>query len=220
MSQRSLSDNLSDAPPPAFIAASAVYRLILYGAIITLLHFIASSALHSNSWEVQILGIIPITVFLYHYMIPLEGVVQFVGVPVIGQLRWPNEAWAKIVRNFAILFVSNAILIVALMTEVFSTWTAFWHNRGIIDGSHSIADGFAAAERFYLWNLFDAIPSLNVTDSLHWRIGLTYTDSRSGALLLAYKVMVILPIVYGFIALFRQAWERSTRSYKATGPKS
>jgi hypothetical protein len=53
--------------------------------------------------------------------------------------------------------------------------------------------------RYYLWHILDAVPLLDVPDSLTWKRGNTYVDRTSGVLLLTYKLLVILPII-GIVA--------------------
>jgi hypothetical protein len=50
---------------------------------------------------------------------------------------------------------------------------------------------------FLLWQLLDAIPGLNVTETLRWPAPLTYERGGAGWLVLLFKIMVIVPVVSG-----------------------
>lgn len=50
---------------------------------------------------------------------------------------------------------------------------------------------------FLLWHLLDAVPGLKAPETLRWEAPLTYERAGAGWLLLAFKVMVIVPVVSG-----------------------
>lgn len=51
------------------------------------------------------------------------------------------------------------------------------------------------AEGHYLWHLVDSVPLLSVPRTLGWRDPKPFTDYTSGALLLAFKVAIIAPLI-------------------------
>jgi hypothetical protein len=53
----------------------------------------------------------------------------------------------------------------------------------------------ALSTEYYVWNFFDGIPVLKVTDSVNWNRDRTFVDHWSGILLLLYKLAVVIPIV-------------------------
>jgi hypothetical protein len=53
----------------------------------------------------------------------------------------------------------------------------------------------ALSTEYYVWNFFDGIPVLKVTDSVNWNRDRTLVDHWSGILLLLYKLAVVIPIV-------------------------
>lgn len=65
----------------------------------------------------------------------------------------------------------------------------------------------ADALDFFSWHMLDAIPALDVTKTLRWEEPLGYTDSGVGALLLAFKILVIVPIVAAFASFWRYSRE-------------
>lgn len=50
---------------------------------------------------------------------------------------------------------------------------------------------------FFGWHLLDAIPVIKATETLQWEVPLTYTGPVASWLLLAFKVMVIVPALRG-----------------------
>lgn len=50
---------------------------------------------------------------------------------------------------------------------------------------------------YLLWQLLDALPGLKVPETIKWEAPLDYTRSGAGWLVLAFKVMVVIPVVQG-----------------------
>ena len=71
--------------------------------------------------------------------------------------------------------------------------------------------------RYYLWNLLDAIPALKVPETLNWKLEVDLTDSWAGGILLAFKIVAIVPILRGVFALVEQAKERNATPRVASG---
>jgi hypothetical protein len=66
---------------------------------------------------------------------------------------------------------------------------------GAISGSGQIAD-------LLVWHSFDQIPALAVNDTLQWDVPLEYA-SGAGFLVLAFKLLILLPLVPVFAAAVR-----------------
>lgn len=64
-----------------------------------------------------------------------------------------------------------------------------------ISGPGQIAD-------LLVWNSFDQIPALAVNDTLGWDAPLQYSGA-AGGLVLAFKVLILLPLVPVFLAAWR-----------------
>ena len=56
-----------------------------------------------------------------------------------------------------------------------------------------------SVEQYYAWHLADAIPALDVPETLNWEQPLASTDHLAGVLLLLFKLLAILPVA-GLIA--------------------
>ncbi len=76
---------------------------------------------------------------------------------------------------------------------------------------------------FYVWNFLDAVPLLNVNESLHWDVPLAYSGALMGWMIIAFKVAVIIPLIQAVrtylqvrketprIRLRPWAWRRAAR---------
>ena len=53
----------------------------------------------------------------------------------------------------------------------------------------------ALSTEYYVWNFFDGIPVLKITDSVNWTRDRTFVDHWTGIVLLLYKLAVVIPIV-------------------------
>jgi hypothetical protein len=79
----------------------------------------------------------------------------------------------------------------------------------------SFAEGvwiLANFEEVYLWSLFDAVPTLKIAETLDWSPAFDF-DRAGGALVLAYKVLVILP----FITLVRSLLKATDKAQPLEG---
>jgi hypothetical protein len=103
-----------------------------------------------------------------------------------------------------------AVAFVAII--LFSTLAFVLAERDVIRFGTGPASARAVAEPadaldFFVWHLLDSVPSLDVTDTLRWKEPLGYTDGGVGVLLLAFKILVIGPIVAAFLAFWRYSRE-------------
>jgi len=51
---------------------------------------------------------------------------------------------------------------------------------------------------FFLWQFLNGIPALEVTKTIQWKEPLAIGNARAGWLVLLFKILVIIPIVWGF----------------------
>jgi hypothetical protein len=68
-----------------------------------------------------------------------------------------------------------------------------FHARSGLDLGEDLTVGSLSA--YYVWHLVEAIPAVEIPKTLNWEVPYTFKDSLSGALMLIYKLLVILPIV-------------------------
>lgn len=63
----------------------------------------------------------------------------------------------------------------------------------------------------FLWHFSDAIPLLDVNETIRWSAPVSYNDSAVGWLLLLFKLAMIIPL----IATFRSYWKYRVRDREA-----
>jgi hypothetical protein len=103
--------------------------------------------------------------------------------------------WLDVGRGEAML---ASIVTLGLAIGTFASLTQSLYDRGHLElqgdgvSSDAIVD---LAFEFYVWHLLDSVPLLDIPQTLRWTVPYTYTDSVSGAVLLAFKVFVIVPLI-------------------------
>jgi hypothetical protein len=134
--------------------------------------------------------------------------------------KWDDEADDE----SRLITVVGAVIAVALLIEGFAAvttltaqagWTpvsrfhtghappslATAHGNSALDKD---ADVYQAVERMYAWNFLDAVPVVKVPQTLGWgRPRHHFNDVRGGAILLVFKVLVILPVIAVITQLFK-----------------
>ncbi|HEY7077227.1 MAG TPA: hypothetical protein VH418_17745 [Solirubrobacteraceae bacterium] len=90
-------------------------------------------------------------------------------------------------------------LAIVMMTAMFAAASGFLYAHGALSKAKLPDAPFMKLQEDYFWHFFDAVPALKVPQTLNWAEPVKFTDPVSGMLLLAYKVLVILPVV-GYIA--------------------
>lgn len=57
---------------------------------------------------------------------------------------------------------------------------------------------FWRLQDLYLWHFMNSVPSLKIPETLLWQEPFRYKDHLSGVLLLAFKIIVIVPVIASF----------------------
>lgn len=94
--------------------------------------------------------------------------------------------------------VVSAILVLAVLTEVFTAATVVLVTQDAITARGvdlTDANIYWRTELLYLWQFVDSIPAVDATTTLNWRPPYHLNGISGGSLLLAFKVLVLLPIV-------------------------
>lgn len=94
--------------------------------------------------------------------------------------------------------VVSALLVLALLTEVFTAVTVVLVTQDAITaqgGNLTDANVYWRTELLYLWQFVDSIPAVDATTTLNWKPPYHLDGISGGSLLLAFKVLVLLPIV-------------------------
>jgi hypothetical protein len=125
-----------------------------------------------------------------------------------------DESLTAVALSLARSLLSLAAAFIAI-TSILLSYDLLDTSQVAQDGQEtamSLADGeiVPTAVRYYLWNLLDAIPSLKVPETLNWKLDVDLSDSWSGAILLAFKLLVLIPVVRGVKELVDQFKARGT----------
>ena len=92
----------------------------------------------------------------------------------------------------------DCFLICAVATAGFASLSALLVVRGVIPTAGKplpALDPASAMFSYYAWHLLDSVPVLDITNTLRWAEPYQFTDRWSSSLLLAYKLLVILPFL-------------------------
>lgn len=125
------------------------------------------------------------------------------GGPAVWRLLHPSTGDSEADRIFLMLCVlAAAVAVFASLTVMLAEQDAV-----TITDWAAVDNQAASSVGFFLWHFFDAIPLLDLTETLRWREPLTYHDPWMGAVVVLFKLVVIVPV----IAAIRAAW-RSAES--------
>jgi hypothetical protein len=139
------------------------------------------------------------------------GVLLLLVRPVWSEARrralWLRLRGVDRVTPFLYAFVVASVAVI-----LFATLAFILSDREVIRfgtdpaAAETIAEPADALD-FFVWHLLDSIPSFHVTETLRWKEPLGYTDSGVGVLLLAFKIVVLAPIVAAFAGFWRYSQE-------------
>jgi hypothetical protein len=110
----------------------------------------------------------------------------------------PGETWiSPLLDAYRSLFVLTASFAGLTATLAAQGWLGV---SPPIEGEGSVWSALA----YYVWHFLDAIPVLEIPATLNWELATTYTGYTSGALLLVYKLLVIVPVVRAIVELVQR----------------
>jgi hypothetical protein len=190
----------------------ALWYVFLGFLALAVLHLVTTTGFASESAVVQLLGLGPVTLYLVYQLVFNLDVAYLVLGPIARTQG--DDAAAELTAEVGEHFLARIVVLGAVLTEVFAGWTAFWYERGVLNDRIDAGgrEAFAAAERLYLWHLSDAIPFLKIPETLRWAPEPLLDDWRVGALVLGYKVIVLVPVVAAMLVIIRGIWWRLSRA--------
>jgi hypothetical protein len=105
------------------------------------------------------------------------------------------------------------------LTVIFVLATALLTELGIVTavGLHATSVTAGQAASFYVWNSLNAIPGLDIPTTLNWQITHPLTDIASRTLLLAYKALVLLPLLGFLYLLVLKLWDEAPWMHRRDG---
>lgn len=197
-----------EEPPVATAFAGIVVfiapRLLLLGGLV----FIASAGA-AGSWPVALITALPLWLYTLWFLFGpgLGAFTPFYGLMARDD---PHMMLWMTLRNLPIY--------IAAMTASVATGTTLLAHSGAIDPSPPLeTDGsFAPVLGYYVWQLADSIPALELSQTLGWESPVAFGDTFARALLLGYKLAVIIPVGALVLELIRLAsnplWQPEERA--------
>ena len=161
---------------PRFMRWSVLIALLLVAA----LHLLQAITIHPGS----VVGSVVVAGALAVAM-------TFVGLQ--AWTLWQTRLDATQKRPYVVALLLSALTI-SLCTEAFAGLTSWLWSRGWLT-SHASDPSLWTAERFYLWHLLDSLPLLSVPETLGLSKPQVFDDRLTGALILVYKIVLIVPLV-------------------------
>jgi hypothetical protein len=118
-------------------------------------------------------------------------------------------------RSSPLMFGLWVIMAATYLTAVFCCLSAVLYSHNMVKMTGPpMKNSLTVTWQYYSWNLLDSIPFLEVPNTLHWELARTFSDHLSGGLLLAYKLLVLLPIAK-LVVLIAAGWvDENVKSLK------
>jgi hypothetical protein len=93
--------------------------------------------------------------------------------------------------------VLATVLALVVLTEVIAAVTAILVARGWVGVHPAVVRDHAmwASEQLYVWQFADAIPTLDLTKTLNWKSPPYAFAHAGGALIVFFKLLVLIPII-------------------------
>jgi hypothetical protein len=140
----------------------------------------------------------------------LVFIVGFVYVVVVMTRFWRLWFfWRSVAHENPVAIVVDTVSALLILTIMFAGVTAVLVAKGLIKPQPRMETWlFLRSEEHFAWEFLNAVPGLAITKSLNWSPEpYKMKDYWAGALLLSYKLLVILPV----IAAFTRLWKRDSR---------
>ncbi|BEP13926.1 hypothetical protein acdb102_22370 [Acidothermaceae bacterium B102] len=151
------------------------------------------------AWGTVRVGVLPLRLLGVTCLILLAAVC----LGLLGWVYWRIQLDPHDRTPYRVAIPASATT-VGICTIGFAAITTVLIQRGAIatvpaDG----APGLLRLETTYAWQLVDSIPFLGVTDALHWTPPVIFSDTAGGAMLLAFKILLLLPLLRVLVAGLR-----------------
>lgn len=129
---------------------------------------------------------------------------------------WQMQVDARDRTPFVIALLSG-LAALCVCVEAFASLTASLWQAGALSASGAVEPSLWTAEKYYVWHLLDGVPLVKIPSSVNWTVPASFSDQWSGALLLAFKVLVLLPILGVAVGAYRllQSREEETATQYA-----
>jgi len=112
--------------------------------------------------------------------------------------RYPEDAHA-----YAVALIASIVTVGATIEFFAGVFTFVWQSETI--GRTNREPNLWTAERFVLWHLANAVPLIDAPRTMGWREPLVFSGTLTGVLLVAFKALLVVPVLriaiatYGFV---------------------
>jgi hypothetical protein len=188
-------DQSAESPSQALIAGRTATAAVL---VVFVLHLMQAAGLATGS---AALAALPVGV----------AVIVTAGCwAVLLRLFWrtrfdPNQP------GYALSVVFSILAICAGLESIAGLSTLLWQ-QGVIRPSIPGSPSLWRCEGHYLWTVVGSVPLLAAPQTLGWRDPQPFADHISGALLLAFKIALIAPLVRLGLAGYRFLQDRRSQA--------
>jgi hypothetical protein len=107
---------------------------------------------------------------------------------------WRSRPGAHPAKPF-VLALAVSTVAVGVSVEAFAGATTLLWQHDLIAGAPGVTPGLWRTEQYYLWHLVDSIPLLDIPDGASWRQPPLSANRLGGALLLAFKLLLVVPLI-------------------------
>lgn len=91
-----------------------------------------------------------------------------------------------------------SISLLVIAASVFASISVTLQRCGYAKFEPPLPDNLSPVVDFYMWHFVNLIPGLGIPETLRWTQPYQYSDHLSGAVLLIFKIAVILPVIASF----------------------
>jgi hypothetical protein len=129
------------------------------------------------------------------------------GAAIFQTGFWRNWVfWDRRPDESSLFLLVNTAVVLLVLTEAFAVTVALLYSLGLLHSSKPVQPHKAlqTAEAFFSWHFLDSVPAIKIPETLNWRLSSSFKDYWSGGLLLAFKILVIFPVIRLVTELFRQ----------------
>jgi hypothetical protein len=125
------------------------------------------------------------------------------GIALLAWIYWRIQLDPEERKPYVVAMLSS-LATVGVCTAAFAGLTTMLWQHGVITAEPaSAAPGLWRVEAYYLWHLIDAVPLLSATEAVRWERPVVFSDPWSGGLLLAFKVLLLIPLLRVILSGFR-----------------
>ena len=171
-----------------------------------------------------------------HYL-PLVLHLFVIGFWVLVVLLWVRIISGEFGKEMFIESYVNGILwpplvysisLLVMAASVFASISVTLQRCGYATFEPPLPKELSPAVDFYMWHFVNLIPGLGIPETLRWTQPYKYSDHLSGAVLLIFKIAVILPVIASFklwhdvrkTALLRRLAKRYADAWCSQNPDS